>query len=316
MKLLFFIIFSVFAATATADYPKKPIELIVGNAPGGSSDVVSRALARSLEPILGQPVIVVNRAGAGGAIAVNSLIASRPDGHTVMLGSISTLTVGPHCADKLPYDSTKDITPVAMFGNVPNIMAINAQFPATDYQSFLKTVRSSPGRYNYSGHLCSQFWLMGEMLKSKTNIDIKHIPYTSLAQSRMGAINNDVQMLIESSLIMPNIESGQLRAIAVGSKTRMKTLPLVPTFAELGIPEANIVNWYGVVAPAGTPQHIIDTLNVAIKKATQDKALIDLLHSWQGTVEYVNAKEFSKQIDYEWNYYGKVVRQAKKTIEN
>jgi len=280
MKLIFgILLWAMFLPFAWADYPQRPIELIVGQAPGGSSDVLARTLAKSLEPILKQPVVVNNRAGAGGTIAIKNMIAAKPDGYTIAIGSITVLSLAPHCMDQLPYDSTKDITPIAMFGYVPNIMAINNAFPASDYQSFIAAVRNNPSKYNYAGQFCTQYWLMGETLKAKNNMDMVYVPVKAMTQARLYLMNNDVQMILESSLIIPNIKAGQMRAIAVASNRRLPDLPDVPTFAELNIPDTNIVSWFGVIAPPGTDPAIINILNTAIKKATQNPTLITTLQN-------------------------------------
>lgn len=300
---------------AQSAYPERHIDLIIGNAPGGSSDVVSRALIKSLEPLLGKPIKITYTVGASGSIAAKNLINAKPDGHTLMLGAMSTLTVGPHCLEKLPFDSTKDITPVAIFSHVPNIMAVNKTFPANDFTSFLKVVKDQPGKYNYGAQFCTQFWLMGELLKTKTQINMMFIPYSSMAQGRTATLANDVQIIVDTAVIMPNIEAGQFKAMAVASNRRLRTLPEVPTFLELGIPEANIVNWYGIVAPPGTPKHIVDLLNNAIQKAAQDPELISLLRSWHGDVQHLGPDDFTKLIKKEWDLYGKVVAKAKKNSD-
>lgn len=296
---------------AWADYPNKPIELIVGNAPGGSSDVLARALAKSLEPILKQPVVVKNIAGAGGTIAIKNTINSKPDGHTLAIGSITVLSLAPHCMDQLPYDTTKDITPIAMFGYVPNIMAVSNAFPANDYRSFVAAVRSNPAKFNYAGQFCTQYWLMGETLKARNNMDMVYVPVKAMTQARLYLMNNEVQMILESSLIVPNIKAGQMRAIAVGSNRRLADLPDVPTFAELNMPDANIVSWFGVVAPPGTDPAIVEVLNAAVKKATQDPALVATLQTFLGDVNYMAPREFTRHLQNEWTKYGSAVNATK-----
>jgi len=317
MKLIFgILLWAMFLPFAWADYPQRPIELIVGQAPGGSSDVLARTLAKSLEPILKQPVVVNNRAGAGGTIAIKNMIAAKPDGYTIAIGSITVLSLAPHCMDQLPYDSTKDITPIAMFGYVPNIMAINNAFPASDYQSFIAAVRNNPSKYNYAGQFCTQYWLMGETLKAKNNMDMVYVPVKAMTQARLYLMNNDVQMILESSLIIPNIKAGQMRAIAVASNRRLPDLPDVPTFAELNIPDTNIVSWFGVIAPPGTDPAIINILNTAIKKATQNPTLITTLQNFAGDVSYMPPKEFSRHLSNEWTKYGASVSFTKSKSAN
>jgi tripartite-type tricarboxylate transporter receptor subunit TctC len=317
MKLIFgILLWAMFLPFAWATYPQKPIELIVGNAPGGSSDVLARALAKSLEPILNQPVVVKNIAGAGGTIAIKNTIAAKPDGHTLAIGSITVLSLAPHCMDQLPYDTTKDITPVSMFGYVPNIMAVNNTFPASDYRSFIATVKNNPAKFNYAAQHCTQYWLMGETLKAKNNMDMLFVPVKAMTQARLYVMNNDVQMILESSVIIPNIKAGQMRAIAVGSNRRLADLPDVPTFAELNMPEANIVSWFGVIAPPGTDPAIVETLNAAIKKATQDPALISTLQTFAGDVSHMPPREFARHLNNEWTKYGASVNATKSKSPN
>lgn len=317
MKLIFgILLWAMLLPFSWANYPQKPIELIVGNAPGGSSDVLARALAKSLEPILKQPVVVKNIAGAGGTIAIKNTINAKPDGHTLAIGSITVLSLAPHCMDQLPYDTTKDITPVSMFGYVPNIMAVNNTFPATDYRSFITTVRNNPAKFNYAAQHCTQYWLMGETLKAKNNMDMLFVPVKAMTQARLYLLNNDVQMILESSLIIPNIKAGQMRAIAVGSNRRLADLPDVPTFAELNMPDTNIVSWFGVIAPPGTDPAIVETLNAAIKKATQDPALINTLQTFAGDVSHMPPREFARHLNNEWTKYGASVNATKTKSPN
>jgi len=310
-KLLTFFVAVLVSVSAWANYPNKPIELIVGFSPGGSSDVLARALAKSLEPILKQPVIVKNVAGAGGTIAIKNTINASPDGHTLAIGSITVLSLAPHCMDQLLYDTTKDITPIAMFGYVPNIMAVNNAFPANDYRSFVDTVKANPAKFNYAGQFCTQYWLMGETLKARNNMDMVYVPVKAMTQARLYLMNNEVQMILESSVIVPNIKAGQMRAIAVGSNRRLPDLPDVPTFAELNMPDANIVSWFGVVAPPGTDPTIVEIINKAVKKATQDPALISVLQTFLGDVNYMGPKEFTKHLQNEWIKYGAAVNATK-----
>jgi tripartite-type tricarboxylate transporter receptor subunit TctC len=310
------LLWAMFLPFSWADYPQRPVELIVGLAPGGSSDILARALAKSLEPILKQPVVVKNVVGAGGTIAIKNTINAKPDGYTLAIGSITVLSLAPHCMDQLPYDTTKDITPVAMFGYVPNIMAVNNTFPASDYRSFVATVRNNPAKYNYAGQFCTQYWLMGETLKAKNNLDMLYVPVKAMTQARLYVLNNDVQMILESSLIIPNIKAGQMRAIAVASNRRLPDLPDVPTFAELNMPDTNIVSWFGVIAPPGTDPAIVDILNNAVKKATQDPTLINTLQTFAGDVSYMPPKEFARHLNNEWTKYGASVNLTKSKSPN
>jgi tripartite-type tricarboxylate transporter receptor subunit TctC len=190
-------------------------------------------------------------------------------------------------------------------------MAVSNAFPANDYRSFVAAVKSNPGKFNYAGQFCTQYWLMGETLKARNNMNMMYVPVKAMTQARLYLMNNEVQMILESSLIVPNIKAGQMRAIAVGSNRRLAELPDVPTFAELNMPDVNIVSWFGVIAPPGTDPAIVEVLNTAVKKATQDPALVATLQTLLGDVNHMAPREFTRHLQNEWTKYGAAVNATK-----
>jgi tripartite-type tricarboxylate transporter receptor subunit TctC len=257
------LLLSPLLAVAQADYPSKPIRLIIGFPPGGSTDIVGRIVAQKLSERLGQQVVVENRGGAGGTIGADAAAKAAPDGYTLTVGTTSTHAVAPGAYSKLPYDPIKNFTPISLVAITPYLLVVNPQVPATTLAEFVTLAKSKPGKLNYaSAGNGTTTHLAMEMLKDAAKIDVVHIPYKGNAPADLAILANDVQAVFGSMpALLQNVKADKLRPLAVGTSRRSPALPNVPTVAELGYPGFEAALWLGILAPAGTPPSIVERLN-------------------------------------------------------
>lgn len=257
---------------AQATFPTKPIRLIVPFTPGGSSDLLARAIGQELSRSLGQPVVIDNVPGAGGAIGAERGARAPADGYTLLMGHIGTLAVNPALYPKLPYDPIKDFAPVAWVARVPNVLVVHPAVPARTLQELVALARAKPGAMNYSsGGNGSAAHLTMEYLKLSARMPMLHIPYRGAAPAVADVIAGQVQAVFTGApALLQHVKAGKVRAIAVSSSKRIPSLPEVPTVAESGVAgtrgfEAD--QWYGLVAPAGTPAAVVRLLNEHVNRA-------------------------------------------------
>jgi tripartite-type tricarboxylate transporter receptor subunit TctC len=265
---------------AQADYPNKPIRLIIGFPAGGSTDIVGRVVAQKLGERLGQTIVVENRGGAGGTIGTDAAAKAAPDGYTLTLGTTSTMAVAPGAYTRLGYDPIKSFSPVSLVAVTPYLLVVNPQVPANSLAELVTLVKSQPGKLNYaSAGNGSTTQLATEMLNDVTGMNMAHIPYKGNAAADLAILSNQVEVLFGSMpALLQHAKSNKLRALAVGSSSRSPALPEIPTVAELGYPGFEAALWLGILAPAGTPKPIIDKLNkelVAIVATPDFKAAMD-----------------------------------------
>jgi len=294
---------TLMAGAATAQYPNKPVKLVVPFAPAGTTDIVARIVADQLSKELGQPVIVENRAGGGGAIGADVVAKSAPDGYTLGVATVSTMAVNPAANARIPYNNFTDFIPVTKFVAVPNVLAVHPSVPAKDYKEFVALLKKNPGKYSFAtsgtagiGHM------MGELFMSATNTDMVHIPYKGAGPAVLDVVGGQVPVLFDN---LPSsksqIDAGNMRLLAVAAPKRLPAYPNTPTFAELGIPEVNDRAWYGMVVPAKTPKDIVDKLYAASVKAVNNPATRDKL-ALQGAEPVANTPaEFAKDIKAEYD---------------
>lgn len=268
-------------AQGSPSYPARPIRLVVPFTPGGSSDILARAIAQKLTEAWGQPVVIDNVPGAGGALGADRVAKAAPDGYTLLMGHIGTLAVNPLIYPRLPYDPLKSFTPVAWVANVPNVLVTHPSVPARTLKELVALAKARPGQFNYSsGGNGSAAHLAMEYLKLQSQTFVVHVPYRGAAPAVQDLVAGQVQLLFTGApVLLPFIKSGQLRALAVSSRQRLDALPTVPTVAESGYPGFEADQWYGVVAPAGTPLDIVRKLNGQINQALTSAELKARLHS-------------------------------------
>ena len=260
-------------------WPQQTIRVIVPQPPGGGTDALARLIAERLQPVLGQPVVVENRTGAGGNIGTELVARSKPDGHTLLLTTNTHVTNVSFFA-KLPYDPVKDFQPITLVGSVPFVLGVNAASPYKTVKDLIDAAKAKPGVLAYaSGGPGTPHQLASEMFKSMTGTDFIHVPYKGSSPAMLGLLGNEVVMSISAiNSMLPHIRSGKIRALAVAPAHRTPLLPDVPTIAEaVPLPGYGIDIWYGLLAPAGTPKAIVDRLGQEINKILRDASVREKL---------------------------------------
>ena len=264
-----------------AAYPAKPIRLVVPFTPGGSTDILARAIGQELSRAWGQSVVIDNVPGAGGSIGADKVAKSPADGYTLLMGHIGTLAVNPSLYPRLPYNPVTDFAPVAWVARVPNVLVIHPAVPAKTTQELVALAKARPGQLNYgSGGNGSAANLATEYFKMQTGSSLLHIPYRGTVPAMTDLLGGQIQVLFTGApAVLGQIKTGQLRALAVSSPTRLDALPEVPTVAEAGYKGFEADQWYGLVAPAATPPDIVRKLNAQINLALSSAELKTRLNS-------------------------------------
>jgi tripartite-type tricarboxylate transporter receptor subunit TctC len=298
-------------------FPERPIQLIVGFPPGGGVDIVARQLAETLSDSLGQRVVVENRAGAAGNIAMEYVARAKPDGYTLLMGNLGMLTANPVLYPKLSFDASKDFAPVARVVVTPLLAAVPVSLPAQNVQQLIAMAKAKPNEMSFgSGGNGNINHLAGELLKLQTGTQIKHVPYKGSAQALTDLMGGHIQLVIDGfNVVQPSVASGKARAIAITSDTRSPAMPQVPTMKEAGLGDLVIYGWQGVLAPASTPSAIIEKLTQEVARALANPALKARL-SGQGTEpSYLNPAQFRGYITGEQARWANVISSAKITLD-
>ncbi len=301
-----------FATTQAQTYPNKPIRLVVPFAPGGSSSIVARSIAAEMEKGLGQPIIIDNKPGGGGNVAMLDVAKSDPDGYTLIIGHVGSLAMNPYLYDKLPYDVDRDFAPVSLLAIVPAIFVVHESVPAKNLREFVALAKKEPGKLNYgsagngsAGHLAMEY------LKQVTGIDIQHVPYKGTGPNVVDLVAGRTQAASAGTPpLMPFVKSGKLRVIAVGTSRRLATLPDVGTVAEQGYPGFETSQWYGLNAPAKTPKAIIDRLAAEAAKAAKSSFVQERFAPDDAEAVGSTPAEYAAYIKKEQERWSKVVRAA------
>jgi len=270
---------AVSSFVAAQDYPTRPIRMVVPFAPGGGSDISGRILADGLNQVLGQTIVVDNRAGAGSTIGADIVSKASPDGYTLLLGNIS-MAFNAALYKNLPYDTLRDFAPVSLVVEQPNILVANPSLPAKTLKEFVALARSTPGKLTYgSAGVGSGTHLAMEMLLLTLKIDMVHVPYKGTGPTLIALLSNEISVFLSTfASALPHVKSGRLRTFGVTSTKRAGALPEAPTIAEAGVPDFEYGTWYGLLAPGGTPRAIVDKLN---------KATVGLLNSPETRQRYL-----------------------------
>ena len=312
-KILAVIAVTFMCGTALAQaYPSRPIRYIVPFAPGGTTDILGRIVAHKLQEAWGQPVLVENRAGAGGAVGAEMTAKSPPDGYTIMGGTISTHAINASVYAKLPYDPIKDFAPVTLLATQPNMLVVHPSIPASSVVELVKLLKANPGKYSYStsGNGTSAH-LSGELFKSMTGTNIQHVPYKGSPQAIADAVSGQVSMSFDNiSTAYPQAKAGKLRAIAVTTAQRSGLAPEVPTFAESGLPGYELGSWHGVFAPAGTPKEIVAKLNAEIVRGIQSAETRQRLLALGVDAAGTSVESFAAFVRAEVPKWAKVVQES------
>ena len=304
-----------FAAVAQP-YPTKPIKILVGFAPGGGTDVVARLLAQKMQESMGQPVVVENRAGATGMIAAELLSKSAPDGYTLLMGHVNSNAIAPNLFKTMAYDAVADFQPVTYVGYVPNVLAVHPSVPANSVAELVALTKKEPGKYTYaSSGIGSTQHLAGEMFQILTGTKLVHVPYKGSGQAITDLLAGQVSMNFDTMPpVLPHVQAGKLKALAISTPQRLPQLPNVPTFTEVGITGFDVTNWYGMMAPAKTPKDVVQKLSVEINKAMNDPATRAKLVEIGTQLGGGTPEDFEKFLKAELAKYAKLVKDANVSV--
>jgi tripartite-type tricarboxylate transporter receptor subunit TctC len=299
------------ATSAFAQYPNKAVTIVVGFEPGGGTDTTARIVQGPLGELLGQQVVVENRAGAGGNIAVDHVAKAAPDGYTIVLANVGALAVNPHIL-KTPYDPLKDLLPISMAAEFANVLVVQPALGVNSVADFVKLARSKPAIITYaSSGIGGAGHLAGELLRSVAKIDIVHVPYNDGGPAMQGFLGGQVDSFFATPISsISQIRGGKAKAVATTGSKRAALMPDVPTVAEQGYPGYEALNWYGFLAPRGTPREIIDRLNRDIVKALAHQQVVSALHKTGTEPKSSTPEEFGAYIKREYDTWGRVVKEA------
>ncbi len=292
-------------------YPSKPVKVVVGYAAGGAVDVVARTIGQSLQTSLGQPFVVENKPGAGTNIAVKSVIAAEPDGHTLMMAA-NALAANMSLYKPQPFDAEKELVAISLIGRVPVVIAANPNVPYSNIQQLIAAAKGKPDTIAYSspGNGSTPHMAI-ELFARAAGIDLQHIPYRGGSPAITDTIGGQVPLVAVNALeVLPHAKSGKLKVLAVLSASRSANFPEVPTIAESGYPGFEASVWYGLVAPAATPKAIVSKLHGEVQKALQTKEVRDRMNAVGGEVVPGSAEMFTQLIRSERARYEKLVREA------
>ncbi|MVW73532.1 tripartite tricarboxylate transporter substrate binding protein [Bordetella sp. 15P40C-2] len=300
-------------AQAQEKYPTRPITLVVGYAAGGATDIVARLVAKSLSDTLSQPVVVENRPGANSNIGAEAVARAKPDGYTLYVGSIAN-TINRTLYEKLNYDIKKDFTPVALLATIPNVLVVHPKLPINSVKEYIAYAKQHPGKLTCaSSGSGSSIHLSCEIFKLETGTDILHVPYRGSGPAVADLLGGQVDSMFDNlPSSLPQVQAGKLRVLGVTSLERVPFVPDVPTLAESGLPGFSVQSWFAVMAPAGTPANIVETLNAAINKGLQGEALREAYEKggFVSPAQPNTPATLQKFVDEEIDKWGKVVTSA------
>ncbi len=317
----FLVLVAALAAAATpagaADYPSRPVTLVVAFTPGGPSDVLARIVGRQLEKILGQSFVIDNRPGGAGNIAAEAVAHAAPDGYTLLMGNNGLLATNQSLFKKLNFDGVKDFAPISLIGSQPNILVVNPKLGINSMAELVADAKTHPGNLNYANSgFGTAAHLSAELFKSEAKIDIVSVSYKGAAPALQDLIAGHVQLMFATSAsVIGFLKAGTLRPLAVTTLKRFSLLPDLPTVAELGLPGFDATTWHGLVAPAGTPRDIVMTLNRATVRALADPETQRQLHDLGVEVGASAPEEFSAYIRSEIPKWAAVVKASGAQIE-
>jgi tripartite-type tricarboxylate transporter receptor subunit TctC len=297
----------------TSGWPNKPLRLIIPFPAGGATDIIGRTVAQKLGAALGQQVVVDNRPGAGGAIGADAVAKSPPDGYTLLMGTSSTHSIGPALNAKMPYDAFKDFAPVGHVANAPSVLVVGQGFPQGTAQDLIATLKRNPGKYNFgSSGIGTYPHLAAEMFKLRAGgLFVVHIPYRGTGLVLTDLISGQVTFLMDNIVsAQSHIRDGKVRALAVTGNKRSNSLPSVPTFAEVGVPGMAYSNWFGMLAPAGTPADIVQRLNRELNAIASSPDFIDRLDKLGADSVTSTPAQFAKVYRDEYESWKTVIQRA------
>ena len=299
------------AVAQAQDFPNRNIRLIVPFPPGGPNDIIARVVGKRMEEILKQTIVVDNRSGQGGVLGTDLVAKAAPDGYTVGIASAGALAISPSM-EKVAYDTLKDLQPVTLVAKVPEMLVVATSVPASNMKELVALAKAQPGKLNFaSSGPGSMPHLAGELFKLTAKIDMTHVPYKGAAPAVNDLLGQQVQMVfLDLPVLLPQINAGKLRPIAVGAPERVPSAPDVPTTAEVGMPDLLSENWYGMVAPAHTSPKIVAILNKAAVEAIKDSDVKEKLASQGAILVGDTPEQFAAYIDSETKKWAMVIKEA------
>jgi tripartite-type tricarboxylate transporter receptor subunit TctC len=309
------------AQTPPSAYPQKAIRLVVPYPPGGPLDQVARMLAEKMRDSLGQPIIVENKAGAGGNIGADSVAKSAPDGYSIVMGAVATHAINPALYQKMPYDANRDFSPISRVAIVPNVLVLNTQtaekLGITDVKSLIAYARRNPGKLNFSsGGNGSAGHLAGELFKASARVSIVHIPYNGAVPAQLGLLSGQTDLMFDNlASATPQIRAGKLKALAVTTANRSNFFPELPTISEAGLNGFDISTWFGVFAPANVPANIVNRLYEEISKALDSVDVKDRMAKLGSEPAAMKPEAFSQFVQSEQRKYALVVKTSGAKID-
>lgn len=285
-------------AQSDANFPTRPVKLVVTFPPGGAGDLTGRAVAKGLSALWSQPVLVENMAGASGAIGAETVARAQPDGHTLLLGTAGPITVLPFLRDKMPYDPLNDLQPIANTVNIPNVLVVNGKLPYKTLADFLAAARAKPGGLDYasSGRGESHYMMMEHMMRI-TGVRLNEIPYKGGAPALVAVASGDVQAAwVAISTAQPMLRTGQLVALAVSTRDRVAQLPDVPTMAEQGFPAYDYSNWMGIMGPARMPAALVRRIEADLQRVVASPDFTEAVAKMGSVARFESQEQFSRLI--------------------
>lgn len=305
------------AAQDAADWPARPVTIIVPYAAGGFADTRVRLIAKKLEDRLGKPIVVENKAGAGGVVGTNLVANAKPDGYTLGTGNLAPMAVNPTLMPAISYDPIKDLAPVILIENSPLILGVNPSVPAQNVKELIALAKAQPGKLTFgSSGVGGAHHLSGEMFREQADIDITHVPYKGGSLAATDLMGGHITMMFEMGYsAMPAIKAGKVRALAVTSSHRLPVLPEVPTMAEAGLPGFESYNWQGIIAPAGTPPAIIARLNTELNAVLKDPEVLKAFEDTGSEAGGGTPEAFGDFIKSETAKWAKVIKEGNITLQ-
>jgi tripartite-type tricarboxylate transporter receptor subunit TctC len=304
-------------AWAQGAYPNKPVRLIVPFAPGGTTDIIARIVSEKMPALLGQTMVVENKAGGGGTVGATEIARAAADGYTLGVATVSTTAANPAINPKIAYNPLTDFAPVINMAATPNVIAVHPSFPAKDYKSFIAELKKNPGKHSFAtsgtggiGHL------QMELYKTLAGVFVLHIPYRGAGPALNDTVAGQVPMIFDNlPSALPFIKDGRLIPIVVAAPTRVASLPNVPTFKEVGLEPVNRMAYYGIHAPKGLPRDIVDKVNAAVRKALEMPDVKKRIEDTGSLIVANTPEQFQAQIAAEFEVYKKVVAQQKLKLD-
>ena len=299
------------APVGAQNYPLKPIRLIIPYPPGGSVDLVGRNFAKKLTDLLGQPVVIDNKGGAGARLGVEIAAKAPADGYTLVVGTVTSMSMAVNMFPKLPYDPVKSFEAITLLSKAPSLLTVSQSVPVKNYKEFIDYLKSHPGQLNYgslgSGSIQN---FTAEVFKSSTGTDMLHVPYQGAGQELLAILGGQIQVGFEvlSSFQLQNYQSGKLRALVVAGKERIPALPQVPAAPEVGLPGFEFGAWFGLFAPAGTPAHIVQRLSQESKKALSDPELLEVIGVQGQEPSWSSPQETASFVESDVTRWAKVIK--------